>query len=139
MHSGKQVFVNKGICDSGLSLDEKLKFNRKWLREWKRVLADNGIIWIRRTYHNIYSIGVVLELEGLSIINNITWQKANPAPNLACRCFTHSTERIIWTRKQLTPKKKGKYYLDYNLMKEQNNGKQMKDVWIMNLPKKLEK
>lgn len=94
---------------------------------------------ISETYHNIYSIGAVLELEGFSIINNITWQKLNPAPNLVCRCFTHATETIIWARKQLTPKKKGKYYFDYNLMKEQNNGIQMKDVWIMNLPKKLKK
>ena len=45
--------------------------------------------------NNIYSIGVALELEGFSIINNITWQKPNPAPNLACRCFTNSTETIL--------------------------------------------
>ena len=69
-------------------------------------------------------------MEGFSIINNIIWQKPNPAPNLACRCFTHSTETVIWARKQLTVKKKGKHYFDYQSMKEENGGKQMKDVWI---------
>ena len=138
-YSGKQVSVNKGTWDEGLSTEDKLKFNRKWLKECKSVLDDNGTIWISGTYHNIYSIGVALELEGYSIINNITWQKPNPTPNLACRCFTHSTETIIWARKQLTSTKKGKHYFNYKLMKEENNGKQMKDVWLINLPKKIEK
>ena len=73
-----------------------------------------------------------------SIINNITWQKPNPAPNLACRCFTHSTETILWARK-INGRKKGKHFFNYSLMKEINNGKQMKDVWIMNLPTTSEK
>ena len=49
--------------------------------------------------HNIFSIGMALEQEGFKIINSITWQKTNPPPNLACRCFTHSTETIIWAKK----------------------------------------
>lgn len=138
-HSGKQVSVNKGKWDEGLSPNDKLNFNRKWIRACREVLKDDGTIWISGTYHNIYSIGVALELEGFSIINNITWQKPNPAPNLACRSFTHSTETIIWARKQLTPKKKGKHYFNYELMKEMNDNKQMKDVWLLSLPSKKEK
>ena len=84
---------------------------------------------ISSTLHSVYAICVALELEGYSIINNIIWRKTNPAPNLACRCFTHSTETIIWARKQLTLKKKGKHYFNYEAMKEENGGKQMKDVW----------
>ena len=138
-HSGKQVSVNKGTWDKSISIDDRIKFNRKWLKECRRVLKDNGTIWISGTFHNIYSIGVSLEKEGFSIINNITWQKPNPAPNLACRCFTNSTETILWSRKQLTPKKKGKHYFNYQLMKELNNNKQMKDVWTIKLPTKEEK
>ena len=138
-HSGKQVSVNKGQWDEGLSPNDKLSFNRKWIRACREVLKDDGTIWISGTYHNIYSIGVALELEGFSIINNNTWQKPNPAPNLACRSFTHSTETIIWARKQLTPKKKGKHYFNYDLMKEMNDNKQMKDVWLLSLPSKKEK
>jgi len=138
-HSGKQVSVNKGDWDEGLSPEEKLKFNRRWIRMCKRVLTDDGSIWISGTYHNIYSIGVALELEGFSIINNITWQKPNPAPNLACRCFTHSTETVIWARKVISKKKKGNHCFNYLDMKEQNNNKQMKDVWLLPLPSKKEK
>lgn len=138
-HSGKQVSVNKGQWDEGLSPNDKLSFNRKWIRACREILKDDGTIWISGTYHNIYSIGVALELEGFSIINNITWQKPNPAPNLACRSFTHSTETIIWARKQLTPKNKGKHYFNYELMKEMNDNKQMKDVWLLSLPSKKEK
>lgn len=138
-HSGKQVSVNKGKWDITLSSKEKLVFNRKWLKECRRVLKDDGSIWISGTFHNIYSIGVALELEGYSIINNITWQKPNPAPNLACRCFTNSTETILWARKIDQNGKKGKHYFNYDLMKEINGGKQMKDVWTLNLPKKAEK
>ena len=138
-HSGRQVSVNKACWDFGLSPEDKLRYNRKWIRACRRVLKDNGTIWISGTMHNIYSIGVALELEGFSIINNITWQKANPAPNLACRCFTHSTETVLWARKQLTPKKKGAHFFNYALMKEANGGKQMKDVWLLPLVTKKEK
>ena len=93
--SGKMVSVNKGEWDripSGSNdVNEKHKFNRRWIRMCKRVLKQNGTIWISGTLHNIYSIGMALEQEGFKIINNITWQKTNPPPNLACRCFTHST------------------------------------------------
>ena len=138
-HSGKQVSVNKAEWDKSITTDEKIKLSRKWLKECRRVLKDNGSIWISGTFHNIYSIGVALELEGFSIINNITWQKPNPSPNLACRCFTNSTETILWARKQLTSNKKGKHFFNYKLMKEINNNKQMKDVWTIPLPKKCEK
>lgn len=84
---------------------------------------------ISSTPHSVYAIGVALELEGYSIINNIIWRKTNPSPNLSCRCFTHSTETIIWARKQLNINKKGKHYFNYQSMKDENNGKQMKDVW----------
>ena len=138
-HSGKQVIVDKGERDKSLSISEKLEFNRKRIALCRNLLKDDGTIWISGTFHNIYSIGVALELEGFSIINNITWEKPNPSPNLACRCFTNSTETVLWARKQLTKTKKGKHFFNYELMKEINGGKQMKDVWKINLPKKSEK
>ena len=127
--NGKQVSVNKGEWDYSKTIDDKLKYHRKWIALCRDVLNDNGTIMISATLHSVYAIGVALEMEGFSIINNIIWRKINPAPNLACRCFTHSTETIIWARKQLTLKKKGKHYFNYEAMKEKNGGKQMKDVW----------
>jgi site-specific DNA-methyltransferase (adenine-specific) len=133
---GKMVSVNKGIWDKSLSVKEKHDFNKKWIKECYRVLKDNGTIWISGTLHNIYSIGMALEEEGFKIINNITWQKTNPPPNLACKTFTHSTETILWAKKDL---KKSKYTFNYDLMKKLNDNKQMRDVWTTSLTKPSEK
>jgi len=110
---GKVVSVNKGDWDKISSLEEKHNFNREWIRKAKRVLQ-----------------------EGFKILNNITWQKTNPAPNLSCRYFTHSTETILWARKA---DKNARHYYNYELMKNINNGKQMKDVWTGPLTKISEK
>lgn len=133
---GKAVSVNKGEWDKINSLDEKHEFNRKWIKLCKRVLKPNGTIWISGTLHNIYSVGMALEQEGYKIINNITWQKTNPPPNLMCRCFTHSTETILWAQKN---DRNSRHYFNYNLMKELNGGKQMKDVWTGSITSNNEK
>lgn len=135
-NSGKMVSVNKGNWDKCYSLQDKHNFNKKWIKECYRVLKDNGTIWISGTLHNIYSIGMALEENGFKIINNITWQKTNPPPNLACKTFTHSTETILWAKKNLP---KVKYTFNYDLMKKLNDNKQMKDVWTTSLTKPSEK
>lgn len=134
--AGKMISVNKGKWDKIDTIQEKHKFNRKWIKECKRILKPNGSIWISGTLHNIYSIGMALEQEGFKIINNITWQKTNPPPNLACRCFTHSTETVLWAKKG---SKKAKHIFNYELMKTRNGGKQMKDVWTGTLTPLREK
>lgn len=136
--SGKMVSVNKAEWDKlkDTTIDEIHSYNRKWIGLCKKILKPNGTIWISGTFHNIFSIGMALEQEGFRILNNITWQKTNPPPNLACRCFTHSTETIIWACKDI---KKVKYVFNYNLMKTTNNGKQMKDVWTGSVTKPSEK
>lgn len=131
---GKMVSVNKAEWDMGKNTADKHKFNRKWLKLCKKVLKPTGTIWISGTLHNIYSIGMALEQEGYKIINNITWEKTNPPPNLACKCFAHSTETILWARKN-----DEKYLFNYEHMKELNGGKQMKDVWTGSLTKPSEK
>lgn len=131
---GKMVSVNKGKWDKSTGLNDMHTFNRKWIRKCYRLLKKSGSIFISGTFHNIYSIGMALQQEGFIIVNNITWQKLNPPPNLACKCFTHSTETVIWAVKD-----KKKYFFNYPLMKEINGGKQMKDVWSGALTPKKEK
>ncbi len=139
VQSGKMVSVNKADWDKGMATEDKLDYNREWIRLCREVLKDDGTIWISGTMHNIYYVGVALELEGFSIINNITWQKTNPPPNISARAFTHSTETVLWARKQLTKRKKGKHHFNYWDMKELNGGKQMKDVWQFSLTPPREK
>lgn len=133
---GKMVNVNKGEWDKSISIEEKHAYNREWLKKCKRLLTTNGTIWVSGTLHNIYSVGMALEQEGYKILNNITWQKLNPPPNLSTRYFTHSTETILWARKD---DKDARHYYNYDLMKEFNHNKQMKDVWTGSLTKQSEK
>ncbi|MDR1662858.1 MAG: site-specific DNA-methyltransferase, partial [Endomicrobium sp.] len=114
-----------------------------WLKECKRVLKDNGTIWVSGTYHSIYQCGVALEINGYHFLNDITWFKPNAAPNLSCRFFTASHETLIWARKD----KKGKHTFNYNLMKNgkwkedslKKDGTQMRSVWSIGTPKLSEK
>ena len=133
---GKMVNVDKGIWDKKISIKEKHNFNKKWIGLCYKILKDNGTIWISGTMHNIYSIGMALEEEGFKIINNITWKKLNPPPNISCRFFVHSTETILWAKKDI---KNAKHKFNYALMRKINGNKQMKDVWETSLTKPSEK
>ncbi|MEM0286391.1 MAG: DNA methyltransferase [Candidatus Methanomethyliaceae archaeon] len=133
--SGKMVSVNKGDWDKSKGLNHIHSFNIKWLAECKRILKPNGTIWVSGTYHNIYSIGFAMQMLGYIILNNITWYKKNAPPNLSCRYFTHSTETILWAKKD----KKSKHYFNYQRMKEENNNKQMRDIWEIPAINKSEK
>ncbi|MGP1485195.1 MAG: DNA-methyltransferase [Campylobacter sp.] len=135
IQSGKIVSVNKGEWDKSCGIDEIDKFNLKWLALAKNALTDNGSLMISGTYHNIFSVGRMLQKLGYKILNVITWQKTNPPPNFSCRYLTHSTEQIIWARKS----EKHKHIFNYNLMRKLNNDKQMKDVWAFNAIAQWEK
>jgi site-specific DNA-methyltransferase (adenine-specific) len=136
--AGEMVSVNKGIWDKANSFNDVHKFNSEWLGLCKDKLKDNGTIFICGTFHNIYSIGFALQSLGFKILNDISWFKVNPPPNLSCRFFTHSTEQIIWAKK--SPKARHKF--NYSLMKQigdPNPGKQMLNLWRITPPKKEEK
>jgi len=125
IQNGKISSVNKGKWDKSLGAKEMNKFNRQWLKLVREKMKDNATIWISGTSHNIFNIGQLLTDLDFKILNIVTWEKTNPPPNFSCRYFTHSTEQIIWARKEA----KVPHYFNYALMKELNEGKQMKDVW----------
>lgn len=125
IQSGQIVSVNKGEWDKSYGIDEIDKFNLEWLALAKDALSNNGSVMISGTYHNIFSIGRALQKLDYKILNVITWAKTNPPPNFSCRYLTHSTEQVIWARKD----EKHKHIFNYELMKRINGDKQMKDVW----------
>jgi len=133
--NGKMVKVNKGDWDKSKGAEENHKYNLAWLSACKKVLKKDGTIWISGTQHVIFDIGFALQQLGFKILNMITWEKPNPAPNLSCRYFTHSTELLIWASKS----EKSKHTFNYDLMREENGGKQMKSVWTFTAPKNSEK
>ena len=134
-HAGKMVSVNKGSWDVSKGPDANHEFNRAWLAACQRVLKPNGGIWVSGTAHVIHSVGFAMQQLGFKLLNDISWVKPNPPPNLSCRYFTHATETIIWAAKD----KKSRHTFNYKLMKEANRGKQMKSVWEIRPPESWEK
>ena len=135
VQSGKQVSVNKGDWDKSQGFMKDNKFNFDWISLCRDKLKEDGTIWVSGTYHNIFSVAQMLTELGFRILNCITWAKTNPPPNLSCKFFTHSTEFILWARKN----KKITHYYNYELMKEINGGTQMRDLWILPAIAKWEK
>lgn len=121
-HAGKMVKVDKGDWDKSQGTELNHEFNRAWLSRCQKLLNPNGTIWVSGTHHVIHSIGYAMQQLNMKLLNNITWEKPNPPPNLSCRYFTHSTETIIWSSKS----EKSKHVFKYASMKKENNGKQMK-------------
>src|SRR5258706_10176318 len=134
-HSGKIVSDHKGDWDKSRGPDANHDFTRAWLAAAQRVLKPNGSIWVSGTAHVIHSVGFAMQQLGFKLLNDISWVKPNPPPNLACRYFTHATETIIWAAKD----KKSRHTFNYKLMKETNRGKQMKSVWEIRPPESWEK
>ncbi len=125
VQSGKMVSVNKGDWDKSRGFAADNAFHKRWIQLCRDKLTEAGTIWISGTYHNIFSVAQALTELQFKILNVITWQKTNPPPNLSCRYFTHSTEFIVWARKN----KKIPHLYNYELMRKINGGKQMRDVW----------
>ncbi|MBN2560515.1 MAG: site-specific DNA-methyltransferase [Phycisphaerae bacterium] len=124
-HAGRMVCVDKGDWDKSKGPEENHEFNRAWLDRCQRVLKPNGTIWVSGTAHVIHSVGFAMQQLGFKLLNDITWVKPNPPPNLSCRYFTHATETIIWAAKN----RKSKHYFDYREMKLRAGNRQMKTVW----------
>jgi site-specific DNA-methyltransferase (adenine-specific) len=133
--NGEMISVNKGHWDKSKGIDIDHLFHLNWLSKCQKLLKPNGTIWVSGTMHAIFSIGYAMQTLGFKILNDITWEKPNPPPNLSCRYFTHSTETLIWAGKSIS----SKHYFDYDSMRSQNEGKQMKTVWKISPPKSSEK
>ncbi|MGB1700925.1 MAG: DNA-methyltransferase, partial [Nannocystaceae bacterium] len=133
--SGARVSVNKGKWDKSRGVEENHDFNREWLMAAKRLLKPNGTIWVSGTSHVIFSVGFALQQLEYKILNQVTWQKPNPPPNLSCRYLTHSTETLLWAARD----RKAKHHFEYAEMRARNGHKQMKDVWQFCAPGKREK
>ena len=113
------------MCDKGEwdSINDIDAFNLLWIEECARVLKDDGTLWISGTLHNHPSVGCALKKLGLWIINDLIWFKRNAPPLRVCNRLAPSVE-LIW----IAAKNK-KYTFNYDIAKEINGGKQMRNLW----------
>ena len=102
-------------------------FCKEWLTECKRVLSDNGSIWVIGSYHNIFRIGFHIQNIGYWILNDVIWKKNNPMPNFKGTRFTNAHETLIWASKN----KKSKYTFNYQSLKCLNDDLQMRSDWTL--------
>ena len=100
-------------------------FCEAWLGECRRILDDDGALWVIGSYHNIFRLGRLMMDMGFWILNDVIWHKSNPMPNFRGVRFTNATEILIWAKKS----EQGRYFFNYAAMKEMNDGKQMTNVW----------
>ncbi|WP_294121008.1 DNA methyltransferase [Sphingomonas sp.] len=102
-------------------------FTREWLAEARRVLKDDGTIWVIGSYHNIYRVGSLLQDADFWILNDIVWRKANPMPNFRGTRFTNAHETLLWCAKD----EKARYTFNYRAMKALNDDLQMRSDWVL--------
>ena len=111
--------------DSFEAYDE---FSRAWLTAARRVLKDNGAIWVIGSYHNIYRLGATMQDLGYWFLNDIVWRKTNPMPNFKGTRFTNAHETLLWCAKGRDQKR---YTFNYHAMKTLNDDLQMRSDWTL--------
>jgi modification methylase len=101
-------------------------FTRAWLTAAKRVLKEDGTLWVIGSYHNIFRLGAILQDLGFWILNDVIWRKSNPMPNFRGRRFTNAHETLIWAAREREQKR---YTFNYRALKALNDGVQMRSDW----------
>ena len=113
--------------DQFSSFAEYDRFTREWLTAARRVLKDDGALWVIGSYHNIFRVGAILQDLGFWILNDVVWRKSNPMPNFRGKRFTNAHETMIWAGKS----QHSKYTFNYEAMKALNDELQMRSDWTL--------
>ena len=105
-------------------------FTRDWLAQCRRVLKDDGALWVIGSYHNIFRVGATLQDLGFWLLNDVIWRKSNPMPNFKGTRFANAHETLIWAAKSRGAKR---YTFNYDAMKMANDELQMRSDWTLAL------
>ncbi|HEX3919540.1 MAG TPA: site-specific DNA-methyltransferase [Caulobacteraceae bacterium] len=116
--------------DQFASFEAYDRFTRAWLTEARRVLKDDGALWVIGSYHNIFRVGAALQDLGFWILNDVVWRKSNPMPNFKGTRFTNAHETLIWAAKGRGGRR---YTFNYDAMKLANDEVQMRSDWTLPL------
>jgi len=102
------------------------RFTHEWLKAAKRLLKDNGTLWVIGSYHNIFRVGATLQDLGYWVLNDVIWRKSNPMPNFRGTRFTNAHETLIWCSKDQNSKN---ITFNYDALKVMNDDIQMRSDW----------
>lgn len=115
--------------DKYKNYEEYDKFCNEWLKECKRILKDDGTIWVIGSFQNIYRLGYIMQNLGFWILNDIIWSKLNPTPNMSGTRFCNAHETMLWCSKG----QNCKFTFNYKTMKYLNGDKQDRSVWNLGI------
>jgi modification methylase len=124
---GSRVDAVDDEWDKFESLTAYDNFTRDWLEQARRILKDDGTIWVIGSYHNIDRVGALLQDADFWILNDVVWRKTNPMPNFRGTRFTNAHETLIWCAKD----EKARYTFNYRAMKALNDDLQMRSDWLL--------
>ena len=116
--------------DQFASFEAYDNFTKAWLTACRRVLKDDGSLWVIGSYHNIFRVGATLQDLGFWILNDVVWRKTNPMPNFKGTRFTNAHETLIWAAKSRGQKR---YTFNYDALKMANDDLQMRSDWTLGL------
>ncbi len=102
-------------------------FTQAWLKECRRVLKDDGTIWVIGSYHNIFRVGAIIQNLDFWLLNDVIWVKSNPMPNFKGTRFNNAHETLIWASKN----KGANYTFHYKALKVFNDDLQMRSDWYI--------
>ena len=105
------------------------RFTQGWLSACRRVLKDDGALWVIGSYHNIFRVGAAVQDQGFWLLNDVVWRKTNPMPNFKGTRFTNAHETLIWAAKS----KGSRYTFNYDALKVFNDDVQMRSDWTLPL------
>src|SRR5919112_2760365 len=123
--NGSRAPVDKGEWDKSMGFQADHRFNVGLLRGARRVLKPDGTIWVTGTHHIIFSLGFALQSMNFKLINQITWSKPDPPPNLLRTAFTHAHETLLWASKA----KGARHTFNYDLINGPDPASQLSSVW----------
>ena len=125
LKNGRRAPVDKGAWDRSMGFEADHRFNVGWLKEAHRILKPDGTIWVTGTHHIIFSLGFALQSMNFKLINQISWAKPDPPPNLLHTAFTHAHETLLWASKS----RDARHTFNYDLINSQDPGSQVSSVW----------
>ena len=70
-----------------------INFTRAWLTEARRILKDNGAIWVIGSYHNIFKVGSAIQDLGYWILNDMSGARPTRCPISRARASPTRTRR----------------------------------------------
>jgi site-specific DNA-methyltransferase (adenine-specific) len=120
----------KGDWDLSNGTKEDFKFQNDIITQCRRVLKDDGVIWITGTHHNIFQCGFSLQLNYFKIINQVCWFKPSKRFKDLKNCLAFDFESVIFARKN----KDVKHYFNWKFLtksrdKFHQDGEAMPTTW----------